>query len=439
MALHSQEPRRLMPAGEATTVPADAGANGVGAARSWLDALAKPTAFVALLGYPLTLTSPGATVAMILVGLYGLALALRDGLPEDLRRVHRSMLACYLLVVVVDVLNGSIVASLLSTGVNYLPLLALAPYANALRRLPLSSQTLDRAMVATVLIAAVMSGFDVVVAGEIRPGGLNLGSVPYSFVTAVWGTFLLSRGLRATKPDWLLMVVAAVALATVVSGQSKIALLAMLVGYVVVGVQWAYENHRMRAFAWTTLVVGGVTVGIFALVARERIRDLVFQIEKFIFEDNLYGGTFGDRYELVTSGLRAFADNWLLGYGFQGRMEAVIARLKHTDIGVQTLGHLHNDYITHMVSFGVFGLVFLVAYIALTYRLVVRSGDVAYQRASVALLSMLVIYMAAEVAFNMDPITSLVTLAFGMALSRAPAERVAAADGAVDGKSTKPD
>lgn len=428
-----------MPAGEATTVPADAGANGVGAARSWLDALAKPTAFVALLGYPLTLTSPGATVAMILVGLYGLALALRDGLPEDLRRVHRSMLACYLLVVIVDVLNGSIVASLLSTGVNYLPLLALAPYANALRRLPLSSQTLDRAMVATVLIAAVMSGFDVLVLSEYRPGGINLNTIPYAFVAAAWGVFILSRGLAEQRISMRQIAISGLALVPVLLSQSKLVIMCLVIGYFIVGLLWAMEQRRLKMLAIVSGIVCPIVLVLFLVAAWDRITDLAINLDRFVNGESLIVGSFAQRYMLLTSGWQAFWDHPLIGVGFSERMAVTFAHLAEVNYGASLESHLHNDYITHMVSFGVFGLVFLVAYIALTYRLVVRSGDVAYQRASVALLSMLVIYMAAEVAFNMDPITSLVTLAFGMALSRAPAERAAAADGAVDGKSTKPD
>lgn len=400
------------------TSPAATGSGRDLPARSWLDTLATPVTVIALLGYPLTLTSPGATIAMILVGLYGLAFALRDGLPTDLRLVHRSMLACYLLLLVVDVVNGSILQSLLSTGVNYLPLLALAPYANALRRLSLSPRTFDRAMMATVVIATASSGFGMFVLDEYRPGGINIGSIPYSFVVAVWGTFLLSQGLGRQAPYWSFLIGSVLALVTVVLGQSKTVAICAVVGYLVVGIQWAYETRRFSVLITGAVVGGGATIGLFSFVALARIDELIYQLQSFFVYGSVNRGTFGDRYELVASGLRAFWDRPFLGYGLQERMGAVIEHLKHTDIGVQTLGHLHNDYITHMVSFGVFGLVFLVAWIVLTYRLVVRSGDMAYQRAAIALLAMLMVYMTAEVAFNMDPISSVVTLALGMVLAR---------------------
>lgn len=424
-----------MPAGEVTTV--SAGAGSAGARRSWFDALATPVAFVALLGYPLTLTSPGATVAMILVGLYGLALAARDGLPEDLRRVHRYMLACYLLVVVVDVLNGSIVASLLLTGVDYLPLLALAPFANALRRTSLSSQAFDRAMMATVLIAVAMSGYAVLVRDEYRPGGINLNSIPYAFIVAVWGTFLLARGL-AKSANWPLLIGAALALGPTLMAKGKTVLVCIVVGYLVVGLLWAAENRRWKAL-WIGAALGILAAGFaFYLVAAPRLDDLSVAFSRLAFHGELGVGSLGERYELVISGWRAFLERPILGYGLNERMQVVFDHLGPVDVRANTAGHLHNDYITHMVSFGVFGLVFLVGYFALTCRLVVRSGDIAYQRAGIALLCMLMIYMTAEVAFNMDPISSLVTLAFGVVLSRAPETPVAADGGVIDGKSTKP-
>lgn len=419
------------------TVSADAGPARADAPRHWLDALATPVAVVALFGYPLTLTSPGATVAMILVGLYGLALAVRDGLPQDLRRVHRYMLACYLLVVVVDVLNGSVVASLLLTGVDYLPLLALAPFANALRRLPLSSRALDRAVMATVVMAVAISAYEVFVQDEYRPGGINLNSIPYAFIVAVWGTFLLARGLAgsANRP---LLVGAVLALAPVLMAKGKTVLVCIVVGYLVVGLLWAVESRRWKALS-IVAVLGGLAAGIgFYLVAAPRLDELSVAFSRLVFHGQIGVGSLGERYELVAGGWRAFLERPILGYGLSERMQVVFDHLGPVDVRANTAGHLHNDYITHMVSFGVFGLVFLVGYFALTYRLVVRSGDVAYQRAAIALLCMLMIYMTAEVAFNMDPISSLVTLAFGLVLSRAPVAPAAVAGGAVDKKSTKP-
>ena len=437
MALHSQEPRRLMPAGEATTVPADAGANGVGAARSWLDALAKPTAFVALLGYPLTLTSPGATVAMILVGLYGLALALRDGLPEDLRRVHRSMLACYLLVVVVDVLNGGGWANFESAG-NYLVLLALAPYANALRRLHISPAILDWTIAATLLLATALSCFQMWVFVEARPGGFHLASVGYGVVVSMLATLLFSRALQyGDHWRWWLFVSAAAFIPVLLSG-SKIAIACIMIGFFVVSVIWAKQNDRWRAW-----VLGGVAAGCafsiaFYWLAFYRLQALIYELKYLYINGQPINESFGSRYQMNEIGVKTFLHKPVLGYGLAERMSAFRAEAGGGAAFVD-VPYIHSDYVTHLVAFGIFGLVFLLLYLFLIYRLSNRSGEVAYRRAGLAIIAMLTIYMAADVAFNMDPIGAVLTLVLGAVLSRAPAERVAAADGAVDGKSTKPD
>lgn len=416
-------------------VPTASSANMGYPGHSGREVLSRVVTVIALLAYPLSLTSPGATIALILVGLYGLALAIRDGLPADLRLAHRYMLACYLLVVVVDVLNGSIVPSLLTTGVDYLTLLALAPYAFALRRLSFRAETFDRAMQATVLIAVAVSCFSRFYLGENRPGGINLNSIPYSFVVATWGTFLLARGLEQGKRGWPFLATAMLAVAPVLLAESKTVIGCLALGYFVVTLLWAVESRR-----WTVLIVGTVLGGtaiflLFDLAASQRINDLIVALKRFANNGGELGvGSFGERYQLTVAGWRAFLDRPILGFGFVERMQAVFDRLGPVDIGSYKAGHLHNDYITHLVSFGIFGLVFLVGYLVFTYRLVARSGDVTYQRASVALLAMLIIYMAAEVAFNMDPISGLATLAFGMTLAR-PAR--ADSQPAIDGKSTK--
>jgi O-antigen ligase len=399
---------------------------------SYAGKLSKAAAVIGLLGFPASLTSPGATISMALVGLYGLALAVRDGLPDDLRRVHRYMLACYLLVLVVDLLNGSVVESFFSTGINYLPLLALAPYAYALRRLSLTETMYDRALQVTMLLAVAISCFRLFVLGEPRPDGINLNSIPYSFVVAMWGVFLLARGLQRPAGAWPSLIAAAAGLIPLLIGESKTAMTCMIVGYAIVYVLWAAETRRWLALAIGSLVGVTTAVSLFFMVAWVRIGDFAQQLESFLADGTLNRGTFGQRYELITSGLRAFVEKPFLGYGLNQRMNAVFDHLEHPDIGAQTSGHLHNDYITHMVSFGVFGLLFLVAYFVLTYRLIARSGDTANQRASVALLAMLMIYMVTEVAFNMDPISGAVTLALGMTLARP-----ASAPSAIDGKSTK--
>jgi hypothetical protein len=207
--------------------------------------------WLAVLGFPASLTSPGSTVSFALVGAYGLwLLAMRRDMPPDLRTVHRLMSALYLLVLGVDLLNGGGWSNLTATGVNYLPLIALSPYAYALRSLRLDPSTLDRAMQGAIVLAVLVSVARFGLLTEARPGGPNLNPIPYGFVIAVWAVFLFSRGLETARASSLTLAFAA--LIPVFLTESKIAFACLLVGGLCVAVIWVVQHRRWKLF-WAGL------------------------------------------------------------------------------------------------------------------------------------------------------------------------------------------
>lgn len=396
--------------------------------------------WLALLGFPASLTTPGATVSMALVAVYGLVLLVREGgLDEDLRRVHRYMLACYLLVLAVDLLNGGGWANLAPVG-GYLPLLALAPYAHAVRRLGLTPGHFDLAMQATLALAIVMSVFRYAFLGDPRPGGINgLASVGYGVVVAIWAVFVLSRALARKQAAGPSFAVAAAALVPVLLSQSKIAAACMALGFLAVAVQWAAAARRWRSLlAW----LAGLSVPLAAaayLTVAPRFAAMWSELLSFYADGSLVRGSFGERYEQSIAGWRAFLEEPLLGHGFQERTAAVVAHASPGGPDVSALAYIHNDYVTHLVSFGGFGLVFLVLFFVLTFRLIRASGEVAYRRAGYAVLAMMALYMFVDVVFHMDPMSGALTIALGTVLSVGGREHPAAtaAASAIDGKSTK--
>jgi O-antigen ligase len=169
-----------------------------------------------------------------------------------------------------------------------------------------------------------------------------------------------------------------------------------------------------------------------------RMREFLHHVQLLLDGGGLVAGSFGYRLELALTGWRTFLEQPLLGHGQAQYMDAVRVRSLPGALDLSQFGHLHNDYIAHMVSFGFFGLVFLVAYLALTLWLVARSGHGPYRRAGFGLLAMLAVYMVPEIAFNMDPITGCLTLAFGAILSMADPETVTVRPSVTIGqKSTK--
>jgi len=377
--------------------------------------------WIALAGFPASLTSPGATLSFSLVGAYGLyVIAVRKDLPADLRAVFRLMIACYLFLLAVDFLNGGGWSNLSTTGVNYLPLIAIVPFAHALRTLRIGPDILDRAMQLTVLLALANTLIRILAFGEDRPGGPNLNSIPYAFILAVWCVFLFSRGLGTGRKD--LLLASAAALIPILLAASKNASACLLAGLLVVAAGKAIRHAHRRQFL-ISLVAGALALAAsLYLTISVRIHSMVSEIRVLYESGSVTENSFGYRFELAQAGWRAFLEDPFMGHGLAQYMSVV---RNHAMAGAPDLaqfGHVHNDYIAHMVAFGVFGLAFLAAFLVGSLWTVARSGDVAYRRAGFAFVAMLAIYMGADIAFNMDPITACMVLALGAVLS-APQQR----------------
>ncbi|MCB1466840.1 MAG: hypothetical protein KDK08_06795, partial [Rhizobiaceae bacterium] len=195
--------------------------------------------WVVLAAFPLSLTSPGATVVMALAAICGMFLWRRAGeLPKDIARSGIIAAVCYLLVLIVDVVNGgSVATNLLQTGVNYLPLLALAPLAYAIRMSGVTAIQIDRSLQVTVLIAVAISIFGFVT-GEPRPGGINLNPIPYGFAILLSSSLLLWRGLGAGRGGLLSLAIAILALLPILLTGSKIVWVCAIASYAIAFGYW---------------------------------------------------------------------------------------------------------------------------------------------------------------------------------------------------------
>ena len=375
--------------------------------------------YILLAAFPLSLTSPGATVAMAVLAVYGLALMFGgDALSDDLRRAAHFMLGCYLLLVVVDLLNGGGIRNI-ETAFNYLPLLALAPFAHAARRLKISAAGLEIAIQVTLWLSLAIALVRYVVLDQVRPGGINLAPIGLAYVVAVWVVVALSLALEADarRLAWRIPGLAAGSL-TILLTESKIALGAMIVGIAAVGIQWAVRRGRWRQLMAAAVIVLVPLAAASAFFMGGRYDELQDELSQFWFNGISQGSSLGHRFELAISGLRAFMESPLIGHGLAERMEQVLAHKTPDGPDISYLSYVHNDYVTHLLAYGIFGAVFLAAYYLLIARLVSRVVDVPMRRASFALLAMLATYMVAEVGFNMDPVTSVMTIALGLTLAR---------------------
>lgn len=374
--------------------------------------------FLALAGFPLSLVSAGATVSMALVAVFGLALLWRQrDMPADLYLAHRMMFALYLFLLLVDLLNGGGPGKLVATAVNYLPLVALAPYAYALRRLSFRPGTLDTTIELTVALGIVTPALLAIFFAQDRPGGLDMDALSYGIVLIIWTLFVFSRALDASRGGAIFLLgLAALSFLTVVSSRTRIVIAGMLLGFLIIAVQWAWSYRRWRAFVLGLLTAA--ILGAFLLYNTDttRLTQLADEMVLFLGAGQMLDGSIGIRLGQIVAGWQAFLEAPLLGHGLVEMGAAVRAHSPANGPDISWV-ILHNDFISHMVAFGICGLAFLAAYFVVSLVLISRSGNASNRRAGVALVLIMPVLMTAYIIFNMSPMTGAVTLAMGVVLS----------------------
>jgi len=379
--------------------------------------------WVAILTVPLSLISAGATVSMALVALYGVIAIVRGArLSPRLLRVHWFMTACYALLLATDFLNGGGLQNLTSTGVNYLHLIAVAPLALAFRLIDLDDGDIDWMLHAGVWGGLANSLFSFFVLDILRPGGPSLNPIPYAFIITMWGVFLLARGLDRGRGGRMLILSSAIAIIPVVLSESKIDWIAMIAGYGLTIVFVAWKRQRF-GFLWKGALVAipMLVIAYFAL-AHRRIEQFVHEVDAYAARGELTEGSFGYRWELLRASWRAVLDRPWFGHGIVERKTAAFAYADPNGPDITTLGHLHNDYLTHAVAFGVPGIVFVLAFLGFFIAVGRGSWRASGSATAYAITLMLAIYMVTDVAFNMDPMSGALTIALGLLLIPRPGE-----------------
>ena len=376
---------------------------------------------IALAGIPLSLLSFGATISLALVSLFGVAVFLRDrDFPEDLKAVFYKLLALYLLILIVELINGGSLFSLAETAFNYLPLIAVAPYAFALRKIGLSPDALDRTIWATLALGAAISVVIAILSAHPRPGGLDMDALSYGYVLVVWMLFTFSSALERRRESIPLLILLVFSLAVLLYAKTKIVIICVIVGFLVVGIIWAIQSRR-----WRTLLIGtALSIVPFGLVAYYLMwsRMIEFAHSLTVFLDRgevIPDGSFGVRMQQNLAGWRAFLDKPIIGHGLAETRVAIGPYFNSPNPDFYRY-IVHNDYIVHMVAFGAFGLVFLLCYFIVALMLMRGAAGEVHRRAGVALVATLPVLMVAFVVFNMSPMSGLVAIAMGIVLSTPP-------------------
>lgn len=371
--------------------------------------------WLALLAVPLSLVSPGITLVLPLLAFPGLFLWFRRrGLPPRLATAGRWALGLYLLLLLLDLLNGN-PPGLVVTAVNYLPLIAAVPVALALSEARLSPRALDAAMQATIALAALAALVETGLLGFDRARGLNLNPNPFALVVATWAVWQLARGLETAAPRPL--AAALLGVVPVVLSGSKNGLLALMVGVAVVLGRHAFRGHRRLALP--ALIAAGALVAALMVAQAERLSlsALPAGVERYLTGAAPGEDSLGARLRIWKPALAAISEAPLLGHGRAEAKAAVRRHIPPEDGFARGLAHVHNDYLAHLVAFGVGGLVFLAGSLVLLFRARRGSPLPGAGAFGAAFPAMLAGYMGFDIVFNLDPTMGLWSLALALMLT----------------------
>jgi len=197
--------------------------------------------------------------------------------------------------------------------------------------------------------------------GHERPSGMFNANVFSDIVVAM---FFLSivRFFEETRTEKFLSIIAVlIGIIPIVLSASRgswLSFLILFLVYFVITSSRFTKDNRKRIFG-LILLITVLVLGFSQLkIVKEGINTAFENTQSWQVGDTNVNST-SLRLEMWRSGFLAAADSPLFGYGYRNANEAVLnyARQNHKEIGEYT--HLHNEYLTNLVSAGLIGLISL--------------------------------------------------------------------------------
>ena len=151
--------------------------------------------------------------------------------------------------------------------------------------------------------------------------------------------------------------------AIVLSGNRGSWISALILGVFYFGIiykRYLFNNTKLKL----------ITFGLLAIILTSIINTQTFNrqilntetaIERWL-DGNIKQSSVGERLNMWISGLKAFRESPLIGYGYRNANKAA---QKYTSKDIAGYTHLHNEYLTNLVSAGIIGLLSLLALIFL--------------------------------------------------------------------------
>jgi hypothetical protein len=348
----------------------------------------------------------GMLIPLYLVAAIGFGAAIRGArIPPLIVNVGLALLAWYCILFAIEIANNDLArfprplhADFLTT---YFVLLAFPFLTIGLREVRADLAALDRAVMATIALAAAWTLYQFFFMNVDRPGGFNgFNPIPYAMVVAIWSAYLLARALRSRQVDLVKVAVALLGLVPVLLSGSKLVWGCAAAGYSIVFFAWVWARRGWLVLGAAVLLTAAASAALYPTrIVQSRLAPFTADLVAFATAGDTTGPTFGARFATSVSGFHAFLERPFLGYGLA---DVKVAALTHRPASIDDftrLSHLHNEYITHMVAFGILGLGFLLFLPATFGAIAWRTGDAGMRRFGVATAAGLMLYMAAELVF----------------------------------------
>lgn len=354
------------------------------------------------LAYGPVLPVPNALAPFYVVAALGLVAILRGAVvPSLVLTAGYVALGWYLVLLAIDLLHGGIFhinpsyqADVLLNG---FVLLAFPFFVVGLRELRIDLRMLEWVIMACILAAAVVGLYQLLVVGVDRPTGLNTNPNPYALICLVWSLCLLARGLGQAPVRWSRLALAFVGLVPIVISGSKNGWICATLAYCGLFLAWVWEGRRWIAVAVVTVMVVPLAWILSRTeVVRARVAEMTRELVNFLSHGDTTGGSFGLRLSADIGGLRAFLAEPVFGYGMA---VAKLAAAEHRAPATAPFGllyYVHNEYITYMVAFGIFGLLFILTLLAGFVVAARNATDSGLRRYGLALGGALAVYLMAE-------------------------------------------
>ena len=197
--------------------------------------------------------------------------------------------------------------------------------------------------------------------------------VHYGFMLAVTATLLILRILNKNDPLWLkvllgLFFVTATANIFINAGRTGYVLFAILTT-VLFFLVFRKKIFIAAVAACTIVAVSFVTAYHFSDTFTKKLNQTVASVKSMYLHDN-YHNSLGTRAFVVISSKNIVLDSWMLGNGTGDQLDIVRNNIetiapKYKGM-VNWLQHLHNEYLTAILQFGIIGLL---AYLYIPYQL----------------------------------------------------------------------